>query len=335
MGLENQPLILKQCLAYLDRNLPWGRARQWCTHWSWKSVITTTKTKVNPVLCVHHSLQDPALWDPSENGKEWSSPPIHAKSPVSCQILECVPRGTKPMVPAHCTVRDAQPEVLTHCHLGSGLPSQPWLQAAKLPDEQKASRPLHQLFSEPFYSNISGLFSAAGSKSGIESLHTVQSHWTTYSSITLKMCCHHGWKGAAWSPDMHFLRKANKITLSVFKKSCNFSAWIMIFFWEAELFGKETVILSSTGRPIAVLWNTLAETAPLWLYREISLFRQPWIILQLSVCNGDCKNAFDVRILVSGKAGTSMDLRSLCALRNSQHTAINKVHWQRGSGHHL
>lgn len=103
----------------------------------------------------------------------------------------------------------------------------------------------------------------------------------------------------------------------------------MIFLWEAEFFGKETVILSSIGQPIAVLWNTLAETAPLWLYREIWLLREPWIILQLSVCNRDCKNAFDVRILVSGKAGTSTDLRSLCALRNSQFPAINNVHWQR------
>lgn len=149
------------------------------------------------------------------------------------------------------------------------------------------------------------------------------------------MCCHHDWRGAAWCPDMSSLRKANKITLSVFKKSCNFSVWIMIFLQEAELFGKETVILSSTGQLIAVLWNTLAETAPLWLYREIWLLREPWIILQLSVCNEDCKNAFEVRILVSDKARTSTDLRSLPALRNSQCTAINKVHWQRGSGHHL
>lgn len=145
----------------------------------------------------------------------------------------------------------------------------------------------------------------------------------------------HGWRGAAWCPDMSVLRKANKITLYVFKESCNFLMWIMISLWEDELFGKETVILSSTGQPIAVLWNTLAETAPLWLYREIWLLREPWIILQLSVYNEDCKNAFDVRILVSDKAGTSTDLRSLCALRNSQCAAINKVHWQRGSGHHL
>lgn len=101
----------------------------------------------------------------------------------------------------------------------------------------------------------------------------VRNEEPTYSLITLKMCRHHGWRGAAWCPDMSVLRKANKIILSVLKKSCNFLAWIMISLWEAELFGKETVILSSTGQPIAVLWNTLAETAPLWLYREIWLLR--------------------------------------------------------------
>lgn len=234
------------------------------------------------------------------------------------------------MVPACCTLRESQPEVLIYGRRGL-RDSQPALttgcQAARWTVCRKARRPLHQLFSESFYCNTSG-FLVQEAQSQEPRAHIKFNHIEIVLPSWLER--------SSWSPDMHFLRKANKITLFVFKKSCNFSAWIMIFLWEAELFGKETVILSSTGQPIAVLWNTLAETAPL-LYgnREIWLLREPWIILQLSVCNGDCKNAFDVRILVSDKAGTSTDLRSLCALRNSQCTAINKVHWERGSGHHL
>lgn len=151
---------------------------------------------------------------------------------------------------------------------------------------------------------VLGFFTAEGSDSGTKSPYEAHSKCVTIMARE---------GGAAWKPDTSALRKANKITLSVFKKSWNFSAWFIIFLWEAELFRKETVILSSIGQPTAVLWNPLGKTAPFWLYREIWLLRVPSIISQLNVCNGACKNACDVGIFVSDKAGMSTDLTSLPA----------------------
>ena len=138
-------------------------------------------------------------------------------------------------------------------------------QAAELPGEQPAGQQEGPSIS--CFPSLSVLiyysFYCVRPRASVRNIHTAQIQINVRSCVETSHKCTH---------------KSKQLILSIFKKPAIFqpdSRFFFVFWWEAELFGKKTVILSSIGQPIAMLWNTHGETSLLWQCRKFGCLKCP------------------------------------------------------------